>query len=214
MIELFKEQPLLLQWVPSLNHGLVIGIGRVGQILILTAALMGLFQTDLVAMISSFLHRVAIVIRKFSAGMGWRWDKDEVGFQFPPSNLTTERIYEDIEIKKQFVLSSILLFILLSITGRGPLGWLVFPFEMVWRGITVWFEVHLTFWSILGTVIGSLGRFVGFMPLFFLSILACAIIVKPYAFLLSKIAELVSIWFYRLTIVLVLVTGSLLVLIA
>lgn len=214
MIEFFKEQPLLLQWFPGLDNGLVIGINRVGQVLIVTAALMGLFQKNLVAVISRSLRIIAVVIREFTAGTGWRWDKDEVGFQFPPENLTTERIHEDVEIKKQFILSSILLLVLLSISGRGPLGWLAFPFEMVWRGITAWLAIQLSFWSILGTLIGSLGRFVGFIPLLYLAILANAIIVRPYAYFLSKIAELVSNWLYRLAVVFVLITGSLLVLIA
>lgn len=180
MVEFFSEQPLLLQWLPSLDRGLVIGINRVGQVLIVTAAFMSIYQDNLLALISRSLRIFAVVIREVTAGAGWRWNKDEIGFEFPPEKpLTDEQIHEDVQIGKQFILSSILLVVLLVISGRGPLGWLAFPFEVVWHGVTSWLEVQFSFWSIVGTFVGNFGRLVGFIPLLYLSILACALLLGP-----------------------------------
>ncbi|OGP31942.1 MAG: hypothetical protein A2073_06420 [Deltaproteobacteria bacterium GWC2_42_11] len=215
MIELFNEQPLLLQWLPSLDRGLVIGINRTGQVFIVISAFMCLFQDKLQVLISRSLGIVAVVIREFTAGAGWRWNKDEIGFEFPPEKpLTDEQVHEDVQIGKQFALSSILLVVLIAISGRGPLGWLLFPFEVMWRAITVWLEVQLSLWSIIDTLGGSLGRLFGFFPLLYLSILACAIIARPYAFIFSKMANYISHGLYQLAVSLVLITGLLLVLIA
>lgn len=216
MIELFNKQPLILQWLPDIDRGVVLGINRVGQVLIFIAALMSLHQENWLRLISRSTQTIAICIREFAAGSGWRWDKGEVGFTFPPEfdSLTEKQLHEDVDIKQQFVFSTIILLVLIAITGRGPLGWLCFPFEVMWRGITIWMDVKPSFGLIMATFAESMGRLLVFIPLFCPVRLAYAIIARPYAFLFSKVAERVSSGLYRLMITFVLIIGSFLLIVA
>ncbi len=216
MLELFNEQPLILQWLPGLDRGVVLGINRVGQVLIVTAGLMALHQENWLGLISRSTQTIAVCIREFAAGTGWRWDKGEVGFTFPPEvdPLTEKQLHEDVDIKQHFVFSTIFFVILLWVTGRGPLGWLCFPFEVMWRGITIWLEVNASLGSIFTTLAESVGRLLVFIPLFCMVMLACAIVARPFAFLFSQVAERLSTGLYRLMISLVLIIGAFLVLVA
>ncbi|MEW6738290.1 MAG: hypothetical protein AB1325_00090 [Nitrospirota bacterium] len=213
-MDFFNDQPFLLQWLPKLDQGLVLAINRVGQIFIVTAAFMGLFIDKLPPLISISLKAISTAIREVAAGVGWRWSRDEIGFEFPREKpLTDEQISEDFQIGKQLALSSVLLIVLLTISDRGPLGWLLFAFEILWHAITVWFDVQLDCWSIICTFGGSIGRLIGFLPLVYLSMLACAIVVRPYAFVLSRIADYFSHGLYRIVAAIVLLTGSFFVII-
>lgn len=60
----------------------------------------------------------------------------------------------------------------------------------------------------------SVVRLLGFVPLFYLAILACVIVTRPYAFFLSHAAERISSGHYRLVMLIVFLIGSLLVAIA
>jgi uncharacterized Tic20 family protein len=210
-MDLFNQQPLLLQLMPHLDRGLMLGINRIGQVIILVGALMAICQDKATEKLPKSLQKIASLIRWFAAIIGWRWDRGVYGLDFPPKYpLSDEQLKEDVNIGPQFILSSVLLVILIAITDRGPFGWIAFPFEVAWRGITVWFEIKFSIWSIIGTILGSYGRLCGFPFLLLFSIVACVIIVRPYAFLLSKTAELIPAWLYRTQTVIVCILGVLL----
>lgn len=212
MISLFNEQPLMLQWLPGLDRGVVLGVNRIGQVLIVIAAVMGIYQENALVLIRHSMQTLSFFVRAFADLVGWRWVKDEIGFGFPPeTRLTDKQLYEDFAIGWQFSVSAILLFVLLMFTSRGPFGWLAYAFEVAWRGITIWAQVEPSFGLIVTTLAGSVGRLLVFFPLLILAMLACAIVARPYAFLFSQIAERLSPGHYRLAIFVVLSIGSLFV---
>jgi hypothetical protein len=215
MPELFSDQPFLLQWVPSLSHGLVVGINRIGQLLIVISALMAIFQDSLLLSFSQSLRVSATFIRKWAAIVGWRWTKNDVGFEFPPEKpLSDPQFQDDTDIAHQLVFSLIFLVIVAWLSGRGPIGWLSFPFEVAWKGLALWPAVHWNSWEPLMVAAETLGRLLAFVPLLYLSALACFVIARPFAFIFSQTSELVSVGHYRLAVTVVLLLGSFLVVVA
>lgn len=211
----FAEQPLLLQVLPTLDRGLLVGLNRVGQVLIVTAAMMAIYQEHLLGWIPRSLSAVSRFIRNLAAGAGWRWTHGDIGFEFPPERpLTDKHFHEDIEIRKQLVLSAVLLVIAIWLFGRGPLGWISFPFELAWQGITLWANVQWNIWSFAHSAGASSARLLAFFPMLYFSILACAIVARPFAFFFSHAAERIAAGHYRVAMVAVLLLGSLLVLVA
>jgi len=212
MINLFYDQPLLLQWMPLLDQGLVLGINRIGQICIVTGTFMFIFVDKLQPLISRSLIALANFIRVVVAEAGLYWDREGYGFVWPREKpLSKEKADEEFQIGRKFLVSLVFLGILISISGRGPLGWLLFPFEVLLRAFTVWFEVQFSLWSIIVTLGSSIGRLFGSFLLLILSIFACAIVVRPFAYVLSRIADYISQGLYRLVASIVFIIGSFLV---
>lgn len=211
----FDEQPFLLQIVPGLDRGVIIGVNRIGQVLVVAAAMMAIYQDSLLVSLRRWLVTVAAVIRKSAAAVGWRWTRGDIGFKFPPeAPVTNGKFSEDAEMGKQFLFSTIFLAAVLWLSGRGPLGWLAFPFEVACRAITVWTETQ---WRVgwLAAALGeSLLRLLGFLPLLYFAVLACVIVTRPYAFLFSRAADRISAGHYRLAMLVVLLIGSLFVMVA
>lgn len=215
MSEFFSDQPLLLQWVPALGRGLLMGINRVGQLLIVISALMALFQDSLLLSFSQSLQMSATFIRKCAAIVGWRWTKNDVGFEFPPEMPPTDpQFHEDVDIAQQLAFSCVIFATVVWFSGRGPFGWLSFPFEVAWTGLTLWAGVHWNSWELLAAVAETLGRLLAFVPLLYFATLACLIIARPFAFILSRAAERISVRYFRLTVAIILLLGSFLVLVA
>ena len=213
MPSLFSELPVLLQLLPGLDRGVIVGVNRVGQMLVVAAGVMAIYQEQFLKVFLQWLRATATVLRLLAAGVGWSWSKGGVGIEFP--RLLSDKIFqEDVEVGKQVLISTLALAILLWFTGRGPLGWLSFPFEVAWSGITVWAHAQWNFWSFTSTIGESVMRLFGFVPLFYLAILACVIVTRPYAFFLSRAAERISSGHYRLVMLVVFLIGSFLVAVA
>ncbi len=124
MSSLFAEQSFLLQAFPTLGHGVMLGINRIGQVLIVSAVVMAFYQESLMRLVPRWLQTSANSIRNLAAAIGWRWAKGDVGLEFPPEiSPTHEKFREDVEIGKQLRLSTVVLGALLWFWGRGPLGW-------------------------------------------------------------------------------------------
>lgn len=211
----FSDQPFLLQWVPDLSRGLVIGINRVGQLIIVISALMALYQDSLLLSFSQSLQASATFIRKCAAIVGWRWTKNDVGFEFPPEKPPSDpQFHEDTSIAQQLAFSSIFFAAVVWFSGRGPIGWLSFPFEVAWSGLALWSEVHWNSWEPLVAIAETLGHLLASIPLLYFAILACVVIARPFAFIFSRASERVSVRHFRLTVTIVLLLGSFLVLVA
>lgn len=212
MPSFFSDQPLILQFLPGLNHGVVISINRIGQVLIVSAALMHINQERLFALIPRWAQNAAFFIRYVAAQAGWNWSERSKGYEFPPRRrLDDKDFHEDVSIGWHFVFSTLFLGTVLWFWGRGPLGWLCFPFEFAFAGFA---EAQWSLGAIARTVARIILGLLAFFPLLYFAILACAIVARPYAFLFTKVAEKFSPGYYRLAVSVVLVVGSLLVIIA
>ncbi len=100
------------------------------------------------------------------------------------------------------------------VLGPRSFGVVTFPFEVAWRGVTVWWEIQWTLSSVLTTLEASALHFLGFLPLLLLGIVLCTIVARPYAYVLSCVAERLSPGHIKAAIFTVLAIGSLLVLVA
>jgi hypothetical protein len=177
---------------------------------------MGLYEHRLLRLASELLDITSTVIKELAAFAGWTWNKEGIGIEIGirETPLTTEQVYSDVDIGKQLVFSSVLLTVLILTTDRAPLGWLAFPFEVLWHSISIWADVELSFASILSTIGLSIAKLFGFVPLLMLAILACAIVARPYGCILSIFAKRLSLRHIRTLNVVLLGIGSALVLLA
>ena len=211
----FGDLPLLLQWMPDLSRGFVVGINRLGQLLILVSAFMALYQDSFLPFLAQSLRKSASFIRKSAAVVGWRWTRHDVGFEFPPEKpLSDPQFQKDTDVAHQLMFAAILFGLLAWLSGRGPFGWLAFPFEVVWNGLTLWSNVHWASWEPLRAFAETLGRLLAFIPLSYFAVLACIVIARPFAFVLSRGSKRVSVLGFRFVSAVLLVLGSCLVLVA
>jgi len=211
----FGDLPFLLQWMPDLSRGLVVGINRLGQMLILVSAFIILYQDSLAPSLAQSLRMSAGFIRRSAAFVGWRWTRHDVGFEFPPEKPSSDpQFQEDTDVARQLIFAAILFGLLAWLSERGPFGWLVFPFEVVWNGLALWSNVHWVSWEPLRAFAETFGRLLAFIPLSYFAAVACIVIARPFAFLLSRGAARVSVLGFRLVSTVLLVIGSCLVLVA
>ena len=211
----FGDLPFLLQWMPDLNRGLVVGINRFGQLLVLVSAFMALYQESLAPTLAQSLRKSASFIRKSAAFVGWRWTRHDVGFEFPPEKPSSNpQFQEDTDVVHQLIFSVILFGLLVWLSERGPFGWLAFPFEVVWNGMALWSHVHWGSWEPLVAFAETLGRLLAFIPFSYFAVLACIVVTRPFSFVLSQGAERVSVGGFRFASAVLLIVGSCLVLVA
>lgn len=80
---LFSEVPVLLQLLPGLDRGVVVGVNRVGQMLVVAAGVMAIYQEQFLMVFLQWLRATATVLRLLAAGVGWSWSKRGAEIVFP-----------------------------------------------------------------------------------------------------------------------------------
>jgi len=214
MYDFFGEAPLLTQAIPNIEKGIVLAINRIGQVILVLAGFLSIYQDNILYVAKQTLRIGSMILKELCHGAGWKWYDDEIIIGDHDGYATNAQVYSDANPMAQFILSSIVLVVLLATTGRGPLGWIAFPFEFFWGSVSAW---KTTAWAafpviaLLGKIAGSL--FVLPIILFF-SLLSCAIVVRPYASLMSITSKYMSVVHYRILNFGILLIGAILVLIA
>ena len=207
---IFNEHPILLQWFPHFNHGVVIGINRFGQILLLVAGIMALYQERIINTLPEFLKFLAYQLRRYAAEFGWQWTESSCGITFPPE---APILYEELKNSNDFsevIFSIILLIFLTWYFGKSPFELILLPFSIGWRELSILSFATLNIW----TSIKALLILISFFPTLLFIALLVLVILQPIAYLFSTIANRVSDGSYRLSIAILFICGSILVLIA
>ena len=205
---IFNEQSVLIQWFPQLSHGLVIGFNRLGQILLIVAGIMALYQEQIVVTLPKWLRVFAYHIRKYAAEFGWRWTESDWGVTFPPETAIPYEELKKTNVFGEVIFSITLLTLLIWYFGKSPFEWILLPFSFVWKEFSTLSLATLDIW----TLIKAIFVLISFFPMLFFVVLALLVVIQPIAYLFTRTANRISDGSYRLSIAFVFICGSALVL--
>lgn len=216
MISVFGDQPFIVQLLPALDKGIVVAINRAGQVLVVFAGFLSIYQDAVMTLIKRLLLIISYIVKELCHATGWRWEDDNFGFELGSGGkrITDQQVQSDALLGLQLVISVVVMLTLMTATGTGPLGWLAYPFEFLWQVVATWLAVKGTFVSVISIVAETVGRIFAFPFVLVLSLVACAIVIRPYGSMMSLASKHLSVGHYRSLNFFTLVLGGTMVLVA
>lgn len=220
MATLFSEVSLLAQWAPTIDKPSVMGINRLAQVVVLAAALLGIYPDPIRILISKITYGVTRFSKMVIRILGFSWGKEGPMIQWPPeadSNTTDDELFGDYELKQQLLVSLVLLPILIAIQ-HIYWGWFPSLGSYGMRIFELWFEVPWSINSVMLGLLESIGRLLSLPVLAFIKLAALIVywaawllVAWAAATLLSVLGRNLNSEFFRAAIAVLMLLSGLLV---